>query len=312
MYFQSALDLKAQLLGRNMTHSVGGFSKFSGASLPSPQTLGVALGVAVGNSNQDFRIAVRTTMQGPKIDQYLHTLDMATSGEMNHLHLGTITALSMWAQRFRPITPGYSVGHYRVTAGTIGALVDHMGTVCVLSNNHVLANSNSAAFGDPILQPGPADNGIVPQDAFAELIGFVPLDPSGVNYVDAAVGRISPGTYIDTTYAGNPLGSPVQAELGLEVWKVGRTTGITQGVVTAVAMDDVAVQFGSSTLYFDDQIEIAGTSGPFSAGGDSGSLIMDTTGNPVALLFAGSGRNGRTFGNPIDTVLQNLDITFHP
>ncbi|MGH3372784.1 MAG: fibronectin type III domain-containing protein, partial [Nocardioidaceae bacterium] len=57
---------------------------------------------------------------------------------------------------------------------------------------------------------------------------------------------------------------------------------------------------------FVDQIAV--TPDSFSAGGDSGSLIVTQGGNePVALLFAGG--DGRTIGTPIDTVLQRFGVT---
>jgi hypothetical protein len=55
--------------------------------------------------------------------------------------------------RLRPvIQPGASMAHYRVGAGTLGAVVRHYqsGDVFLLSNNHVFANSNDAQVGDPI------------------------------------------------------------------------------------------------------------------------------------------------------------------
>ena len=54
---------------------------------------------------------------------------------------------------------GVSVGHPSITAGTLGCLVQDAARRhrYILSNNHVLANCNSAALGASILQPGPAD-----------------------------------------------------------------------------------------------------------------------------------------------------------
>ncbi|MGW3209751.1 hypothetical protein [Streptomyces sp. NPDC001135] len=45
----------------------------------------------------------------------------------------------------------------------------------------------------------------------------------------------------------------------------------------------------------------------FSDHGDSGSVIVDDQGFVVALLFAGAGSN--TVGNPIATVLQELNVS---
>jgi hypothetical protein len=105
------------------------------------------------------------------------------------------------------------------------------------------------------------------------------------------------------------------AEAGA-VAKRGRTTGITRGRVTAFELDGVQVGYTRGTLTFDDQIEIESTgSGPFSAGGDSGSLILTAEGAPrgVGLLFAGSetggpSGTGLTFANPIAAVLRELGV----
>jgi hypothetical protein len=80
--------------------------------------------------------------------------------------------------RFRPVIPaGVSIGHFKVTAGTFGFLVTDRttGEKFVLSNNHVLANSNDAQIGDAILQPGAIDGGLNPSDIVATLERFVRL-----------------------------------------------------------------------------------------------------------------------------------------
>jgi hypothetical protein len=98
------------------------------------------------------------------------------------------------------------------------------------------------------------------------------------------------------------------------VAKIGRTTGVTRGRVTAFELDDVVVAYDIGNVSFDNQIEIEGAGkGPFSDGGDSGSLIVDRAGCAVAQLFAGSetgGRNGRglTYASPIGTVLRQLKV----
>ena len=77
-------------------------------------------------------------------------------------------------QKRRPCPPGYSVGHPQVTAGTLGAWV-HRGPGdehYILSNNHVIANSNDAILGDFIRQPGRADGG-TDNDRFARLTEYV-------------------------------------------------------------------------------------------------------------------------------------------
>lgn len=79
---------------------------------------------------------------------------------------------------WRPAPGGLSIGHFRISAGTLGVVVrDRVsGERLILSNNHVLANSNDAQAGDPVLQPGGADGGSVPEDTIAELLRFEPLE----------------------------------------------------------------------------------------------------------------------------------------
>jgi hypothetical protein len=103
-------------------------------------------------------------------------------------------------------------------------------------------------------------------------------------------------------------------EDGLRVAKVGRTTGVTRGRVTAFEVDDVTVSYDLGDIRFDGQIEIEGAgSKPFSDGGDSGSLIVDEGRLAIAQLFAGTdsgGRNGKglTYGSPIKAVLDLLRV----
>src|SRR5690606_33049930 len=94
--------------------------------------------------------------------------------------------------RERPAPNGYSVGHPDITAGTIGAKVkDSSGNVYILSNNHVLANSNNASIGDPALQPGPFDGGTL-ADQIGTLADFQPINIGGSNNaMDAAIALVN-------------------------------------------------------------------------------------------------------------------------
>jgi len=74
---------------------------------------------------------------------------------------GFIEALQLRTDKWRPAPGGVSVGHYAITAGTIGCVVHdkETGKRMILSNNHILADCNDAEIGDPIEQPGPFDQG---------------------------------------------------------------------------------------------------------------------------------------------------------
>lgn len=229
-----------------------------------------------------------------------------------------ITALAAGETgRARPLRPGVSIAHVDVSAGTLGAFVEVDGVLHALSNYHVLVGEPSAAVGDGILQPGPADGGTDPADRVGTLAAFVALSPGETALVDAAVALLDDAE-VDATYPVGRVTTTVEALGAEQVEKVGRTTGITQGRITAIELDDVVVGYGEQLgeLRFDNQIEVEGTgTGPFSRGGDSGSLVYRLPGGEaVGLLFAGSetgGENGSglTYLNPIGTVLESLGAT---
>lgn len=229
--------------------------------------------------------------------------------------------------RIRPAPGGVSIGHFRITAGTLGCLAigrtsPRNNRLLILSNNHVLANSNGGAFGDCIAQPGPYDGGRCPADQVAILERFVPINFSGgVNYVDCATAWAWPdrvrrelvyrsGGQLQFFRIGN---APVSPQVGMLVGKTGRTTQLTIGQITQIGVTIRVSYPGGRVALFADQFAVRGTDGTptFSAGGDSGSIIWRwATGlNPVGLLFAGGG--GFTFGNPMYRVLPALDINLY-
>ncbi|WP_456825715.1 hypothetical protein [Cellulomonas sp. P5_E12] len=218
--------------------------------------------------------------------------------------------------RVRPLRPGISIAHVDVTAGTLGAFVHLDGKVHVLSNYHVLSGTPQAKVGDLIVQPGPADGGRAPRDRVGTLAARVDLTPGGDATVDCAIALLD-DQEVDPEYPVGRITTTAVAAGGEQVAKIGRTTAITRGHVTAIELDNVVVGYGEELgeLSFDNQIEIESTgTGPFSRGGDSGSLVYREDGVALGLLFAGSesgGENGTglTYINPIDAVLDALGVT---
>jgi hypothetical protein len=218
--------------------------------------------------------------------------------------------------RIRPAMGGYSIAHYRVTAGTIATCVrnQYWGSsgrnFYILSNNHVLANSNNARIGDPILQPGPYDGGRYPRDTIARLSRYIPIDfrPSGRNLVDAAIAQVDFANCTREVYwIGYMKAFMRRASIRprMVVQKTGRTTEYTVGYIDAIHAT-VNVNYGSGRIArFIDQIIIK--PGGFSAGGDSGSLILDTDENALGLLFAGSSTH--TIANYIEHVGRLLRVS---
>jgi hypothetical protein len=209
--------------------------------------------------------------------------------------------------------------------GTLGSLVQRAGTFYILSNNHVLARSDSASLGENIIQPGLVDTncGATSSSVVGNLSQFVNLQASGTN-VDAAIAQIitgavdTTGTILllgSTTTGGVPdpgpphAGTGIPATVGMGVGKSGRTTGLTCSRVGAVGVaTSVQYQTGCGTgstfdVAYSNQISVTG--GTFSGAGDSGSLIVSTgTADPVALVYAGSDTD--TVGNPVQDVLNAM------
>jgi len=241
--------------------------------------------------------------------------------------------------RWRPAKPGVSIGHKDVTAGTFGAVIGTVNEPYILSNNHVLANSNNAEIGDPIYQPGVADGGSN-IDTIGHLTAFVPIamsaspcpiigkvvdicntilyklgrvtrirtyapEPFAANEVDCAIAAPYDNYVIvpEILNIGKPEKETVKPVVGMEIQKSGRTTGYTKDKITAIDVT-VTVNYLVGVATFEHQI----MTGPMSAGGDSGSSVLDMQKHPVGLLFAGSEQV--TIINEIDRVLEALGKEF--
>lgn len=229
--------------------------------------------------------------------------DVIASGEFYALaHVG----------RYRPAPGGVSVGHFQITAGTLGCLVRRGGQTFILSNNHVLANSNNGAINDPILQPGLFDGGNVNTDIIARLSEFAQIKFGNIpNLIDAAIARTSTPLVTPKNKCFGTISSSLTNAFRFQVVKkCGRSTETTRGLVTDVNAT-IKVGYGTNgTALFQNQIIIVGVpfAGPFSAPGDSGSLIISQFGNnPVGLLFAGSALF--TIANPIQAVLSTFNVS---
>ncbi len=231
---------------------------------------------------------------------------------------GTASRVDPTARFDRPVPIGVSTGHPAITAGTIGARVTDGTLVFALSNNHVYADVNEASIGDAVIQPGNFDGGVSPADDIGTLYSYEEIDfEGGDNIMDAAIALSSTALLGNATPRGGygtPKSEIVAAELNMKVKKYGRTTGLTKGQIIGIdATVDIEYETGK-VARFVDQIII--TPGTFSAGGDSGSLIVtDAKGRnassysnkPVGLLFAGSPLF--TIANPIDEVLARFGVT---
>jgi hypothetical protein len=234
----------------------------------------------------------------------------ATSGArplpVDVVELGRLT-LEVQAKR-SPVEPGFSVGHVDVSAGTLGAFVTPGKTLRILSNCHVLADSGAGAIGDPILYPARDDSGRDPADVVAALSRFVELVPGGdfINTVDCALATPLTARIDDLRFAIPGIGTPAgvaDAYRGMRITKVGRTTGKTTGRVRDVHFRFAIPYPRLGQVGFTDQVLCT----RYSAGGDSGSLVLEEDSRlAVGLHFAGA-KNGSVF-NPISQVLRKLRV----
>jgi hypothetical protein len=246
------------------------------------------------------------------------------------------------ASRFRPAPGGSSIGHFQITAGTLGCLVRKNDSIYILSNNHVLANSNEGTAEDAILQPGSYDGGKEPADVIGTLSEFIPIsfeEEEGIptcpigkpivsilntiaggvgstmrfrayriqqteNKVDCALARPQrPEDVKNEILQIGKINGVIEGELGMKIKKSGRTTGLTTGTIEQIDVS-ARVSFGlNKTALFTDQL----LAGAMSQGGDSGSTVLDENNRMVGLLFAGS--DSTTIINRIGNVFQALGVT---
>ena len=189
-----------------------------------------------------------------------------------------------------PLRPGNSINHIkRQGYGTLGCLVrdlspegrEHIifdrspfSDILLLSNNHIIANGNLAKPGDPINH-----HFTRPHDS-AYLTRWINIEKSPhLNEVDAAVAK--PIVPVDPDILGIGIPKGVRKpSVGDSVKKTGATSGKTSGTVEAL---DVQKTFdysrsGLGLVIFSHCIKTTDMTNP----GDSGSLLLDDIGRPLA------------------------------
>ncbi len=266
--------------------------------------------------------------------------DVIEIGEIQFLNNNLRTS------RMRPALPGVSIGHYKITAGTLGAIVrdKNTGKPLILSNNHVLANitngrDNRSSIGDAILQPGTYDGGSKPKDVIGHLERFIPIERGYGNRPTCPIANtleklanftlhlIKPdyelkffkngeGNLVDCAVA-SPINNKV---IGTKIVEIGEIKGTKEpevGMKVKKSGRTSGITRGKVKV-INSTIEVKMTENesaifhdqfivdPISKPGDSGSLVVDENNNAVGLLFAGSDK--ATVCNWIEYVMDELDI----
>lgn len=202
-----------------------------------------------------------------------------------------------------------SAGYY-IFAGTLGAMVRDRstGSTMALTNFHVACVDSTWHVGDRMVQPSRLDGGQTPADQFGSLARATLSDA-----VDGAVVTLDASDQWSPTIQDiGGVAGHVAASVGQAVQKRGRTTEHTYGTVASTDFSvtiDYGDGLGTRTLHNQIRITPDTTHNPrFSDHGDSGSVVVDGNRNVVGLLFAGSDDGSATFANPIQNVLDELNV----
>ena len=248
---------------------------------------------------------------------------------------------------FRPARPGLSIGHFRVSAGTFGAVVRDRssGEPLILSNNHVLANLTNgaderAAPGDAILQPALYDGGAMNKTVIGHLERFVPLHRQLIapkcriaRLFEAAlnkfIGAFQPHYRVQVLRADEQenfvdcaVAAPVTPDaVASDILEVGTVAGIKEAQPGMVVKKSGRSSGLTHSIVLATEVTFkVGMDhreyglfadqvlcGPMSKPGDSGSLVLTEDNYAVGLLFAGSDQ--ATILNRIDRVFDALNVT---
>lgn len=318
MQLASVLELKKKVL-RSLNRATKARVS-AGAQSLVPERLERRLAVGYSQvKNEEYRLELRVQRgRGPAYDEAEKVKELA-QGEANievvpRIEIPSTAALleaggqpSLIGQK-RPLHLGLSIGHAAGGAGTLGCFVETPDGECFLSNQHVLApieDVKRGAHGDRIYQPGRPDRPrLAARDEVGRLADYGVVERTNRNAVDWAIASLIEGvdhegnlipTGLDCPFEGKVLRRTGGYDLlgpAVVVYKVGRTTGFTIGLVSAVALDNVPVWTSQGNVIFDNVIEVRWLSddNPFSAPGDSGSVVFTEDESDlvaVGLHFAG-------------------------
>ena len=192
----------------------------------------------------------------------------------------------------RPVELGASISRVNGLPGSMACIVAKSSDSkwYFLSAAHVLATDFAATIGDEIDEPAGASG---KDAAFGRVVDFEALQPDGVrNVMDAGLAVLLRKSDVtnDLPMIGPVERKPIESLLYESVRKFGAKTGHTLGIVTAASVQ-ISLQnplTGDSYLY-DQVMEVTGAGSDFSAGGDSGALVVDAlTSRPVGLIIGGA------------------------
>jgi hypothetical protein len=236
-------------------------------------------------------------------------------------------ALDSLRAAVRPLTIGLSIGsRYGSAGGTLGVFVSDESHRPGFLTSATALGAGRARKNELVFQPSSLDAGTLSaSDAVGRLSNFGVLTNEGPNDVDAAL--VTLDDKVQTTWNEipdlrgcpwklvarrvSPRSLPIeQLSLSTSVGKLGRTSGYTEGFVTAVGVSNLKVMTSDGYSIFSESIEITGLGyQPFSAAGDSGALVFTVPDLiPLGLVFASatskSDPKGVSYACRLDRILE--------
>lgn len=268
----------------------------------------VAVGIAQKNGDGPEAITVFVTHKKDPSELSAHD---AVPTHINGIPTDVVEIGEIRAHgKFRPVYGGISGIHYTGTACTLGAIVYKNGKSYGLTNVHCcFPHWEGAKLGDPFIQPSPNDGG-QQSDVIGRTKEAVPLKFDGsYNEFDAGLVELSvEATELYQDVIGKHSPTPMEVKIGDEVQKSGRTTGYRKSRVLATNVTSRVYYDEGANAIFKNQIFCDNEGESFSAGGDSGALVLNMNGNPVGLNYAGS--NKVEIMNPIIPILNYYGVSF--
>jgi len=283
-----------------------------------PGVVGTAVGVKeVRGIEQDetvIRVYVKKKKSINEVSQDEMIPPIILGVKTDVIELGDVQ-LEVDTKEYRPICGGIQIMtenwpselKKQDLGGTLGCLVidNTDNSIAILTNRHVLTQFGESP-NDLVGQPSAPCDSCCSECCFIAKI--VRATPATDTQVDGAIAHLTNGAehnYINEILEIGPVfGHNTLVARGDTIRKRGRTTGLTEGRVTAVNKS-----FTMNGVTYVNQIEV--TPNPphtrMSQNGDSGSVYVNNLNQIVALHFSGNGTTAN--GNQIANVLSKLNIT---
>lgn len=188
------------------------------------------------------------------------------------------TAEPLHRKKHRPLVAGVSGMVEGGTACSIGLIAYKNGNPVILTNDHCVSYQGKNNIGKCFLNPSPADGGTL-KDSIGKIISAPIIKKDEINKIDSAIIPIEVDYDLSVFGLGDYPKKWVKPKIGMKFKKIGRTTGVTEGVIThidAIACVNYKGDLGICT--FRPCIFALQENYNIVNGGDSGSCIFNEEG----------------------------------